>query len=281
MAASARRRGAPATSFRLAARRSRGWRSAPCARPSPSRCSEPMSTGALRPSRTASATSSSSPRSSSSAKRVQRRELERISGLSAAQAKQILIADVEQEARHQAGAAAAARSRRETRHEAERRARNILSVAMQRLAARTAERVHDPAGRAAQRRDEGPDHRPRRAQHPRAREAHRSRRDHRRDALGRAALELRRRPARDRPHHARAPDRRRSYPPGADRGDLRARARRSSTSGSSRRESGRCSRRGCTAWIRSWCSCSASSIPHELRPERPRPPDRVLGARRR
>ena len=78
------------------------------------------------------------------------------------------------------------RSRRRRKHEAERRARNILSVAMQRLAAPHAERRHDPAGRAAQRRDEGPDHRPRRAQHPRAREAHRRRRDHRRDALGRA-----------------------------------------------------------------------------------------------
>ena len=42
-----------------------------------------------------------------SAKRVQRRELERISGLSAAQAKQLLLADVEQEARHQAGLQAA------------------------------------------------------------------------------------------------------------------------------------------------------------------------------
>src|SRR5947208_10800875 len=37
------------------------------------------------------------------AKRVQRRELERISGLSASQARQLLIAEVEQEARHQAG----------------------------------------------------------------------------------------------------------------------------------------------------------------------------------
>src|SRR6478672_6751020 len=68
------------------------------------------------------------------AKRVQRRELERISGLSAAQAKQILVADVEQEARHQA-ALRLQEIDRETRHEAERRARNILSVAMQRLAA--------------------------------------------------------------------------------------------------------------------------------------------------
>jgi ribonucrease Y len=71
------------------------------------------------------------------AKRVQRHELERISGLSAAQAKQILVADIEQEARHQA-ALRLQEIERETRHEAERRARNILSVAMQRLAAQHA-----------------------------------------------------------------------------------------------------------------------------------------------
>jgi ribonuclease Y len=71
------------------------------------------------------------------AKRVQRRELERISGLSAAQAKQILVSDIEQEARHQA-ALRLQEIERETRHEAERRARNILSVAMQRLAAQHA-----------------------------------------------------------------------------------------------------------------------------------------------
>jgi ribonuclease Y len=71
------------------------------------------------------------------AKRVQHRELERISGLSASQAKQLLLAEVEQEARRQAGV----RLREieaETKREAERRARNILSVAMQRLAARHA-----------------------------------------------------------------------------------------------------------------------------------------------
>jgi ribonuclease Y len=71
------------------------------------------------------------------AKRVQRRELERISGLSAAQAKQILVTDIEQEARHQA-ALRLQEIERETRHEAERRARNILSVAMQRIAAQHA-----------------------------------------------------------------------------------------------------------------------------------------------
>src|SRR5215213_8572731 len=37
------------------------------------------------------------------AKRVQRRELERLSGLTAGQAKQMLLADVEQEAKQQAG----------------------------------------------------------------------------------------------------------------------------------------------------------------------------------
>jgi ribonuclease Y len=71
------------------------------------------------------------------AKRVQRRELERISGLTGPQAKQLLVADVEQEARHQA-ALRLQEIERETKHEAERRARNILSVAMQRLAAQHA-----------------------------------------------------------------------------------------------------------------------------------------------
>ena len=69
------------------------------------------------------------------AKRVQRRELERISGLSAAQAKQMLLADVEQEARHQA-ALKIRQIEEEARREGERRARNILAVATQRLAAK-------------------------------------------------------------------------------------------------------------------------------------------------
>jgi ribonuclease Y len=69
------------------------------------------------------------------AKRVQRRELERLSGLSAAQAKQMLLAEVEQEARQQAGLRLQ-EVEAQTRHEAERRARNILSVAIARLAAK-------------------------------------------------------------------------------------------------------------------------------------------------
>jgi ribonuclease Y len=67
------------------------------------------------------------------AKRVQRRELERLSSLTAAQAKQMLVAEVEQEARHQAGLRLQ-QIEEETKAEAERRARNILAVAMQRLA---------------------------------------------------------------------------------------------------------------------------------------------------
>ena len=68
------------------------------------------------------------------AKRVQRRELEQISGLSAAQAKQLLLKEVEEEARHQAGLSLR-RIEDQTKRDAERRARSILSVAMQRLAA--------------------------------------------------------------------------------------------------------------------------------------------------
>ena len=67
------------------------------------------------------------------ARKRQLRELERISGLSATQAKQLLIAEVEDEARHQAGLTLR-RIEEETQHEAERRARNILAVATQRLA---------------------------------------------------------------------------------------------------------------------------------------------------
>ena len=66
-------------------------------------------------------------------KAVQRRELERLSGLTANQAKQLLIADVEHDARHRAGRALI-EIEAETKREADRRARNILAIAMSRLA---------------------------------------------------------------------------------------------------------------------------------------------------
>ncbi len=62
------------------------------------------------------------------------RELERLAGVSAARAKQLLIEEIEDEAKQDA----ARRVRQiedETKREAERRVRNILSVVMQRLAA--------------------------------------------------------------------------------------------------------------------------------------------------
>ena len=62
------------------------------------------------------------------------RELERVSGLSAARAKQILLKEVEDDARHDA-ARKIRQIEEETKREADRRVRNILSVCMQRLAA--------------------------------------------------------------------------------------------------------------------------------------------------
>ncbi|HEY6398946.1 MAG TPA: ribonuclease Y [Solirubrobacteraceae bacterium] len=62
------------------------------------------------------------------------KELERVSGMSVASAKQMLVAEVEEQARHDA----ARRLRQieaETKRDADRRVRNILSVCMQRLAA--------------------------------------------------------------------------------------------------------------------------------------------------
>jgi ribonuclease Y len=66
-------------------------------------------------------------------KAIQRKELERLSGLTANQAKQMLIADVEHEARHQVGRALI-QIEEEGKREADRRARNILATAMGRLA---------------------------------------------------------------------------------------------------------------------------------------------------
>src|SRR3954471_16154224 len=62
------------------------------------------------------------------------RELERVSGMSAAQAKAVLLREVEDDARHQRAKVLRA-VEEETKRDAERRVRSILSVAMQRLAA--------------------------------------------------------------------------------------------------------------------------------------------------
>jgi ribonuclease Y len=62
------------------------------------------------------------------------RELERVSGMSAARARQILLKEVEDQAQHDA-ARRIRQIEEQTKREAERRVRNILSVCMQRLAA--------------------------------------------------------------------------------------------------------------------------------------------------
>jgi ribonuclease Y len=62
------------------------------------------------------------------------RSLERVSGLSAGRAKQLLLKEVEEQAKHDA-ARRIRQIEEETKREAERRVRNILSVCMQRLAA--------------------------------------------------------------------------------------------------------------------------------------------------
>jgi len=62
------------------------------------------------------------------------RQLERVSGLSAARAKQLLLKEIEDQARHDA-AKRIRQIEEETKREAERRVRNILAVCMQRMAA--------------------------------------------------------------------------------------------------------------------------------------------------
>jgi ribonuclease Y len=62
------------------------------------------------------------------------RSLERVSGMSAPQAKQLLLKEIEDQARHDA-ARLIRQIEEETKRDADRRVRNILSVCMQRLAA--------------------------------------------------------------------------------------------------------------------------------------------------
>jgi ribonucrease Y len=62
------------------------------------------------------------------------RELERVAGMSAARAKELLLKEIEDQARHDA-ARRVRQIEEDTKRDAERRVRNILSVCMQRLAA--------------------------------------------------------------------------------------------------------------------------------------------------
>jgi ribonucrease Y len=67
------------------------------------------------------------------AKRDQLRELERVAGLSAGQAKQVMMRELEDELRHDS-ARLVRQVEEETRHDADRRSRSILAAVMQRVA---------------------------------------------------------------------------------------------------------------------------------------------------
>ena len=124
----------------------------------------------------------------------QRNRLERIAGLTAEDARREILQRVEDEARGQA-AALVRDIKEQAKKGADRDARRILAIATQRLAAEHTAESTVAAVPAAERRDEGPHHRPRGPEHPRLRDRHRRRRHHRRHARHRDRLLLRSRSA--------------------------------------------------------------------------------------
>ena len=78
------------------------------------------------------------------AKRDQLRELERVASLSAGQAKQIMMRELEDELRHES-ARLIRQVEEETRHDADRRARSILAAVMQRVASSHAVETTSPS----------------------------------------------------------------------------------------------------------------------------------------
>ena len=108
-------------------------------------------------------------------------ELERVSGLTAGEARQALIQQIVDEAQ----AEAQHRVREIERHaadEGDERARRILTTVMQRIAADHTSEATVTVVLTPVRGDEGPHHRPRGPQHPRPRAGDRRRPDHRRHA---------------------------------------------------------------------------------------------------
>ena len=122
-------------------------------------------------------------------KRSQTEMLERISGFTADQAKDYLIAQVESEVTHETALKIKEIEAR-AKDEADQRAREIVATAIQRCAA-------DHVA-AALLRDEVPHHWPRGPQHPHTGDAYRRGSDHRRHAGGHHRLLLRAGPPRDR-----------------------------------------------------------------------------------
>ena len=153
------------------------------------------------------------------AKVEQQRLLEEVSGLTQLDAREILLKRAEDEVRHDM-AKMVRNIEEEAKRESDRRARNILSLCIQRTAANhVAETTvsvvalpsDDMKGRIIGR--EG-------TEHPDAREPDRGGLHHRRHARGRRALRLRHGAPRDRPAHAHQAGDGRAHPPGQDRGDV-------------------------------------------------------------
>ena len=146
----------------------------------------------------------------------QRRRLEQISGLTAVDAKRDLIKSIENEARVEA-AGMMRRIEEEATEQATQKARRVIGMAIQRCAAEHAIETTVSVVDLPSDDSEGTHHRPRGAQHPRARARHRRRPDRRRHARRDHPVGLRSLPPRDREAGDRAADRRRPHPPGAHR----------------------------------------------------------------
>ena len=186
----------------------------------------------------------------------------------------MMMRELEDELRHDS-ARLIRQVEEETRHDADRRARSILAAVMQRVASSHAMETTVSVVELQVRRAQGPHHRPRGAQHPRARDAHRDRLHHRRHARRGAAVRLRRRAPRDRAPDAGEAAPGRPHPSGADRGglppgqvgDRPARGRGGGAGGL--RGKRRLGPPGAGEAARQ------AALPHELRAERAGPLDRV------
>ena len=185
-------------------------------------------------------------------------------------AKALLLEAVREEAEHDAVKLARA-IERQAREEADEKARDIIVTAIQRVAAdHTAEHTVtvDPP---AERRDEGPDHRPRGPQHPGPRAGDRRRPDHRRHARDRGPERLRPGPPRDRPARDHQAHQRRPDPPRPDRGGRRQGPRRGRPGHPPGRRAGRLRRRRARPAAGDHQAPRPAQVPHELRPERAQP----------
>jgi hypothetical protein len=158
----------------------------------------------------------------------QQQELQRVAGLTADEAKELLLRQFESDARRDA-ANLVKRLESEARETATARAKQIVTEAIQRSAPEhaTETTVSVVTCRAT---TEGPDHRARGPQHPCARDRDGRRPDRRRHARGDHPLRVRPVPAGNRQAGDRAADRRRPHPPGAHR-----RSGRESEAGARRR----------------------------------------------